>query len=103
MADANKMQGERDISPAATRARKAAYAQTLGRLNAWNRPRAKRGPCADPAPAPTIQPQKWTLPPHSEFDEFGFPVWPEDYKRRRAPLTTLNDDPPSDGHQPVTQ
>jgi hypothetical protein len=43
MADANKMQGERDISPAATRARKAAYAQTLGRLNARNRPRAKTG------------------------------------------------------------
>jgi hypothetical protein len=72
MADANKMQGERDISPAATRARKAAYAQTLGRLNARNRPRAKKAPCADPAPAPTTQPQKWTLPPHSDFDEFGF-------------------------------
>jgi hypothetical protein len=57
----------RDISPAAGKARKRAYADTMRKLNGAS----GNGTEDWTSPSPS---RRWTLPPHSEFDEFGFPV-----------------------------
>ena len=61
------MKQHQDINPAVTRARRTAYADAMRKLNGASGHRTQDR--TSPSPL-----GKWTLPPHSEFDEFGFPV-----------------------------
>ena len=40
---------------------------------------AARLAAGEPPPPPL---EKWKLPIHREYDEYGFPVWPKDRRRR---------------------